>query len=45
MTTYTCKACCAPANLVNGSVVRTCNCTAPIVASIQAVARGAGGVQ
>lgn len=45
MPIYACKCCNAPAALVNGTLVRTCACTAPVVASMKAVARGAGGVQ
>lgn len=40
MTTYTCAACGAPATVTNGSVYRTCKCSAPITAHLQAHATG-----
>jgi len=45
MTTYTCESCKAPVTIVNGTPVRTCKCTAPIVASLRATVTGKGGVQ
>lgn len=45
MTTYACKCCGAAVTAVNGTMVRTCACNAPIVANLTAVARGVGGVQ
>lgn len=45
MTTYSCKACKAPAKVVNGAVVKGCTCAAPVIANLQAVASGAGGVR
>lgn len=43
MTTYSCQACSAPAIVINGSVIRGCTCTAPIIANIKAHATGTGG--
>ena len=51
MTKYSCQKCNAPATVKQGTkdapthIERTCQCVAPIIASIQAVARGAGGVK
>ena len=45
MTTFSCKSCNAPVTLVNGGLVKTCACHAPVVANMTAVARGAGGVK
>jgi len=45
MTTYTCKACNAPASLFNGTVKPSCKCNAPITAHLKATATGEGGVK
>jgi hypothetical protein len=42
MTSYTCRACHAPATVAQGRVLRTCACLAPIIAHLKAVASGAG---
>lgn len=44
MTVYKCMKCDAPVSVVNGVVVKTCTCTAGIIAYIKASARGVGAV-
>lgn len=45
-TTYECKACGAPAPLVNGILVLACGCKNPgIVANMRATVTGKGGAQ
>lgn len=45
MTTYKCSWCNKPVTVTAEKVERPCGCEAPIIANIQAVARGAGGVK
>jgi hypothetical protein len=45
MTTYNCKQCNAPAAVISGQLHKHCSCNAAIIANIQAVARGVGGVK
>lgn len=45
MTTYACQCCNAPVTMVNGTPVKTCKCSAPIIASLRATVTGKGGVQ
>jgi uncharacterized Zn finger protein (UPF0148 family) len=45
MTTYTCKECGKPVTRTpDGGIVRPCNCDAPIIAHLSAVARGEASV-
>lgn len=44
MTTYTCKACGAPATVADGKVLRTCGCMSAITAHIKAHATGVSQV-
>ena len=45
MARLTCKDCGTPAAVVDGKVVRSCDHTGPVVAHLEAVARGAGGMK
>jgi len=45
MTEYKCKNCGSPVSVVDGQIVRNCDCDAPVISSISAIARGAGGVK
>lgn len=44
MSGYTCKACGKPAGVVRGSVVRSCQCSAPVVAHMSAEVSQDGGI-
>lgn len=42
---YTCKDCGKPvARSSDGEIIRTCDCNAPVIAHLSAVARGASAV-
>jgi len=45
MTEYTCSKCGKGVSVSSDGIKRPCNCDAPVIASIKAVARGAGGVK
>jgi DNA-directed RNA polymerase subunit RPC12/RpoP len=45
MTVYRCAHCSAPAKVEAGVVVRTCACSAKVIADLKAKATGAGGVK
>lgn len=45
MTEYKCKKCGAPVRVMDGQIVRQCDCDAPVTANISAIARGDGGVR
>jgi hypothetical protein len=45
MTTYTCQQCNKPARVEGGAVVRSCTCTAPVIANLTATATGTGNMK
>jgi hypothetical protein len=45
MTEYKCKECGFYVSVVDGQIVRQCDCDAPVIANISAIARGDGGVK
>jgi hypothetical protein len=45
MTKYQCSKCGIVVVVVDGKMITTCSCNVPVVANIQATARGAGGIQ
>lgn len=45
MTTYKCASCEKPVTVTPLGIKRPCDCDAPVIANIQAVARGAGGLK